>query len=873
MRVIKTKIYEGRNIYSHKKCIRMDIDLQGYCETPSKDIEDFNFNLVNMIPELRTHRCGIDEDEGFIKRLKEGTYLAHICEHIIIAIQNKIGIEVSYGKSREIKDDLYYIIFEYIYSNTASETSKLAVDIINSLINKETIDYDGRINLLKEILKSECIGPTTEAICNAAKVRNIPVVKLGESDFYQLGYGKQGRIIEAAIGCETRCVSVDMSCDKLLTKELLELQNLPVAKGAKVHNIINLLSEGEYIGYPLVLKPQFGNQGKGIVLNISNEKELVSAYEALKDKFQDLIVEKYYKGNDYRVCIVDYKVTAVALRTPPFIIGNGKSTISELINTLNENPLRGEGHENYLTRVKIDIELIECLKDMNYNEKSILKNGEKIFLRRNANISTGGEALDCTDIICQENKEICIRAAKTLGLDICGVDICAEDISKPINNSGIIMEVNAAPGLRMHLHPTQGKKRDVGDEIVNMLYKGNPENIPLISITGTNGKTTTTRVISHTLSKMGYITGMTSTEGIYINEKCIDKGDDTGPRSAKGVLLNRDVEVAVLETARGGIIKRGLAYDVADVAVITNITEDHLGLDGINTMEELCFVKSLVAEAVKPDGYVVINAEDKWSKNIIERISAKIIYFSKDKENELIRKNIENKEIAVYIEDCWVTVNNKGKIYKVSKLSDIPITLNGKLTFNVENILAVCAGLVGMKIDYCMIKKGIESFLLNDNKNLGRFNCYDVNGINVILDYGHNVDGYTAVLSSIKNMKTKKVHGVVGIPGDRSDFVAKQIGEICSQYLDSVIIKEDEDRRGREIGEVSKLIQEGLKYSVNKIKNKVILNEQEAFKAIMMEAKKGDIVIVFYEKIEPLIEIIKKEYLQGNNYSKLISSL
>lgn len=874
MRVIKTKTYEGRNIYSHKKCIRMDVDLEGYCEIPSKEIDDFNFNLVNMIPELRTHRCGIDEDEGFIKRLKGGTYLAHICEHIIIAIQNKIGIEISYGKSREVKDDIYYIIFEYIHAKTASETSKLAVDIINSLINKEPINYEGRIELLKECLNEELMGPTTEGICNAAKRRNMPVIRLGESDFYQIGYGKQGRIIEAAIGCETSCIAVDMASDKLLTKELLKLQNLPVAEGAKVYNIVSLLTEGEYIGYPLVLKPQFGNQGRGVVLNISNEKELINAYEVLRKEFKDLIVEKYHVGNDYRVCVVDYKVTAVSLRTPPFVVGDGTSTIFELINILNENPLRGEGHENYLTRVKIDIELIECLKDMNYSENSIIRKGEKVFLRRNANLSTGGNAIDCTDYICDENIEICIRAAKTLGLDICGVDICTEDISKPIDNRGIIMEVNAAPGLRMHLYPSDGEKRDVGDEIVNMLYKGSPKNIPVVAITGTNGKTTTTRVISHTLSKMGYVTGMTSTEGIYINGKCIDKGDDTGSKSAKSILLNREVDIAVLETARGGIIRGGLAYDLADVAIVTNITEDHLGVDGINTMEELCFVKSLVAEAVKPDGYVVINAEDKWSKKIIERISANIIYFAKDKENELIKKNIDEGKIVVYIEDNWITVNNKGRIVKLSNINNIPITLGGKLTFNIENILAVCGALVGLEIDYCMIKNGIESYYLNSESNLGRFNCYSVNGINVILDYGHNIAGYTSVLSSIKSMKSKRIHGVVGIPGDRSNEVAIEIGNICSQFLDNVIIKEDKDRRGRKSGEISKCILDGVKASHNKIQSKIILDEQEAFRKALSEANSGDTIIVFYEQIEPLVEIIENENMMKMKVNnKIISSL
>ena len=352
MKIIETKVFKGKNIYSLKKCIRLDVDLEGYCETPSKNIEDFNFNLVNMIPELRTHRCGIDEDEGFIKRLKEGTYLAHICEHIILAIQNKLGIDVHYGKSREIKEDHYYIVFQYIYENTALEVAKLAIDIINALINKIPINYDERIEFLKEILNNEILGPSTKSICDYANKVGLPIIKLGNGEFYQIGYGKQGRIIEASISPNTSCISVDIACDKMLTKELLRTQSIPVAKGSKVKNVINLLKEAEEIGYPVVLKPQYGNKGKGVILNLKSEKELLDAYRKIKDKFKDIIIEKYHKGKDFRVCVVNYKVVAVSLRIPPFVIGNGKDTIFELINKLNEDPLRGEDHEKPLTKLK-----------------------------------------------------------------------------------------------------------------------------------------------------------------------------------------------------------------------------------------------------------------------------------------------------------------------------------------------------------------------------------------------------------------------------------------------------------------------------------------------------------------------------------------
>ena len=865
MKVIETKVFKGKNIYSHKKCIRLDLDLEGYCEVPSKYIEDFNFNLINMIPELKTHRCGIDEDEGFIKRLYEGTYLAHICEHIIIAIQNKIGIDVAYGKAREIKDDHYYIIFQYIYENTALEVAKLAIDIINSLIKKIPINYDERINYLEEVLKDELLGPSTKSICDYARKIGMPIIDFGNGCFYQIGYGKQGKIIENSISHDTKCISVDIACDKLITKELLDIHKIPIAKGSKVKNVINLLKEASEIGYPLVIKPQYGNKGNGVILNIKNEKELLVAYKKLKDKYKDLIIEEYHKGNDYRVCMVNYKLVAVSLRTPPYIIGNGIDTILNLINNLNDNPLRGDDHEKDLTKVKIDEEVLSYIAEQGKSLIDILEEGEKIYLRKNANLSTGGEAIDCTDKICSENIDLCIRVAKALRLDICGIDICSKDISKPLYNNGVIMEVNAAPGLRMHINPSEGESRDIGKEIVNMMYNNKPYNIPVIAITGTNGKTTTTRVISHTLSKMGYCVGMTSTSGIFINNQCIDVGDDTGFESAKSVLLNPDVDVAVLETARGGIIRRGLAYDLADVAVITNIREDHLGVDNINSMEELCYVKSLVAEAVKEDGYVIINADDTWSMKILDRVKAKKVFFAFNK-NEIIYKN-NNEDIYVYLENDNIIVQNKNKKYAICNVNDIPITLNGKLKFNIENILASVAALVAMKIDYCMIRNGITTYELNSKENAGRFNCYKVNGVDIVLDYGHNADGYTAVLTSLKKINNKKIYGVVGIPGDRLDEAAIEVGKLCSKLLDYVIVKEDKDLRGRREGEISNLIVKGLIEENENSDYEVILDEKEAFiKAINM-AKSGDSIVVFFEKMEPLVKIIEelKDFYKDNN--------
>lgn len=856
MKIISSSIFEGRNIYSHRKCIKLDIDLEGYCEIPSKDIYGFNDNLVKMIPELYKHRCGIDEEGGFVKRLEEGTYLAHICEHIIIAIQNIVGIDLAYGKAREISGDRYIIIYQYQYPNTGIECAKLAVDIINSLISGKSIDLKTRVGIINEMLNEEVIGPSTMEICMAAKNVGLPVMKLGESNFYQIGYGKQGRVIEASITNKTSCVAADISCDKMLTKELLYLQNIPVANGAKVHNVINLLKEAEAIGYPVVLKPQYGSKGNGVILDIKNEKELITAYQRLIKDYKDIIIEEYYSGDDYRVCIVNNKVVGVSKRIPPYVLGDGIRTVENLIDSLNEDPLRGKGHEKPLTKVKKDKALEEIIIEQGYCLTDILEKDKKIVLRKNANLSTGGIAIDYTDEISEENKELCIRAAKAIGIDVCGIDVCTDDISKNIIDNGIIMEVNTAPGLRMHIYPSIGKKRDVGTEIINMMYDNDVKSIPVVSITGTNGKTTTTRLINHALVKSGLVTGMTSTAGIYINNKCIDVGDDTGVDSAKCILLNRDVEAAILETARGGIIRKGLAYDLADVAVITNITEDHLGCDGVKTMEDLCSVKSLVAEAVKSDGYVVINADDRYSRTIINRIKANIIFFSKDYKNKLVINNVREGKTAVYIKNKYVCININRKEYKISKMKDIPIILDGILEFNIENVLAACAALTGMKIGFDIIKESVQSFGLNSRDNLGRFNIYNYNGAKIILDYGHNVEGYKSVLTAVSEITNGKVIGVIGIPGDRSNEAAIEIGRISAEKIDDIIIKEDRDKRGREDGEVAEIIRSGINSVDYKSSVKIILDEVEAFKEAILKVNPGDSVIVFYEKLEPLVEII-----------------
>ncbi len=435
----------------------MDVDLEGYSNISSKEIEGFSETLLNYVPELREHCCCVGRKGGFVERLYEGTYLSHICEHVIIALQNRIGIDVSYGKAREIEGEKYYIIYQYKYKNMAVECGKIAVDLINNIINGKRYNIRTKIRELACLLKTEELGPSTLSIIQEAKKRNIPVTKIGEDSMFQLGYGIKGKTIEATICNSTSAVSVDIACDKLLSKNILIDQCIPVAEGYKVKNYIDLLFKAEKLGYPVVLKPRFGNQGKGVVVNIKNQRELVNAYSIINKKFHDIMIEKYINGKDYRACVVDGKVVAVAQRIPPYIIGNGKSTIYELIKELNRDERRGDGHEKPLTKVKIDKDLKNNINKEGYTLGYILPKGYKLELRHNANLSTGGVAIDCTDLICNETREICERVAKAIGLNICGIDICCSDISKRLKENEGIMEVNAAPGIRMHQYPIKGK--------------------------------------------------------------------------------------------------------------------------------------------------------------------------------------------------------------------------------------------------------------------------------------------------------------------------------------------------------------------------------------------------------------------------------
>lgn len=860
MKIVDTRVYTGRNIYSHKLCIKLTVDVEDKYDTPTMDIEGFNERLLKALPNLKTHKCALGYVGGFVERLNTGTYLPHVFEHMIIEMQNALGFkDVKYGKARCVDNSIYNVIYQYEVKEAGILCAKYALECINTIMGGNDYPMDEVMVSIEKSIADIRLGPSTLGIYSEALKRGIPVLKIGSQSILQLGYGKRQRRIEATLTDTTPCIAVDIACDKELTREALKTAGIPVAEGEAIDNAEDVVGVCQKIGYPVVVKPLDGNQGKGVTVGIMNDSAALWAYDVASKINNNVLIEKFIEGQDYRVLVLNKKVVAVSLRMPPRIVGDGEHNILQLIDKENENPLRGFDHEKPLTKISIDDITINYLKNNGVGLDYIPQSGEKVTLRFNANLSTGGVAKDCTDIIHPDNIEIFIRAAEAVGLDIAGIDICTKDISKPLRETGgVIIEVNAAPGIRMHMYPTYGKPRNAAAYIVDYLFPSEESySIPVVSVTGTNGKTTTTRMIAHTLALKGLCVGMTTTSGVYINNKLISKGDNTGPDSARCVLMDKSVEAAVLETARGGIIRRGLGYDLADVGVITNISGDHLGIDGIETMEDLVNVKSLVAEAVKDYGCVVLNADDPTVNIINQRVKSNIIYFSKNPDNIILKKHLQDQGFAVFLKDNFICFGDGEKVQPIVNISDIPSTMDGKLEYNIENAMAAAAGCIGLKEDIETIAKGLKTFFLDEIQNPGRFNVYSVDNFKVVVDYGHNIGGYNAVISGLKRLDAKRLIGVIAVPGDRKDENIVELGRISGSEFDYVYIKEDKDKRGRKEGETAAILEMGvLSSGMNSSSYRVILDEGDALQAAMENARDGDCIVVFYEDYDYIINTI-----------------
>jgi len=860
MKLLSIRVYSSRNVYSHWPVIRADVDLGKYVDIPTCDIDNFNEKLLSMLPGLKKHKCSKGYMNGFYERLETGTYLAHVMEHMALEIQNILGYDLKFGKTRYLKDDtVYYMVFSYINDVVGYESAKLAFDIIDSLLNNTEIDIDNRLLYIKTKSDESGLGPSTSAIVQEARKRKIPTMRIGQNSMVQLGYGKYHKKIQATMTSQTSCMSVDIACDKELTNTILRTHGIPVPEGKVVTTVEEAIIQSEKLGLPVVVKPYNGNQGKGVSLNLSSKSEISKAFEIAKQYNDKILIEKFIDGRHYRIAMVGNKMIAASERIAAHIIGNGMNTIKELIDMENSNPLRGEGHQKPLTKIKIDDVMLLLIDKAKMDLNSIPQAGEIVYLRENDNLSTGGIAIDVTDDVHPHNIRLAIKVAQIIGLDVAGIDITTNDISKPImENGGAIIEVNACPGIRMHHYPFKGQSRNVAKAIVDLLFPEDAvHSVPVISVTGTNGKTTTTRMIAKILKSNNMAVGMTSTGGVYIDDELVVKGDTTGPRSAEIVLMDKNIDVAVLETARGGIVNKGLGYDLADVGLITNIGDDHIGIDGINTLEDMADVKSLIVEAVKPEGYSIINADDIYAERIAKRASGNIIYFSQNHNNRLIIQNKSNGKKAVYIKENIIYIFNGEKELPVINVENIPATFGGALEHNIENSLGAVAASYGIGVDTAIISKGLSEFHTDATNNIGRFNVFEVKDFKVVIDYGHNIGGYSRVLNGLKKMKVNRLIGVIGVPGDRNDISILKVGELSGRYFDQIYIKEDKDLRGRESREVAQLLQKGC--MMGKLSDQNIdieLDEKEALIKAMENAKGGDTIIVFYEEYQPLVDAI-----------------
>ncbi len=842
--------YRGRNIYSHHPVIRLTVELARYAKTGTNEIPGFNERLLAAFPGLAHNTCGLGYEGGFLTRLREGTLLGHVLEHVALEMQAMLGYDVRFGKTRLLREPgLYTLVYEYENEICGLECGKAGAFILNCFVNGEDLDAGEFLDYLRRVSADAELGPSTTAIVEEAKSRGIPVTRIGHESLVQLGYGRHSRRIESTLTDATSCLSADISCNKQLTKMLLSEHQIPVPYGKVVYSELSAVMAARQLGAPVVVKPFDGNQGKGVHLNLQNEEEIRAAFRDASRFSSGILVERCVPGRDFRILVVGGKVCAVSERLPAAVQGDGVHTVEELVEEVNRDERRGEQHEKPLTKIKLDAAALELLKRRGMTEASVPAAGETVPLRENGNLSTGGTAIDRTETIHPENAALAVRAAQAIGIDIAGIDVVAVDIARPIaETGGAVVEVNAAPGIRMHLYPSIGTPRNVAKDIVELLFPTLEScKFPIVSVTGTNGKTTVVRMVAHALEQSGLSVGYTSTSGSFAGGRCICRGDHSGPVSARALLANRGIDAAVLETARGGILRGGLGYDLADVGVITNITGDHLGLDGVETLEDLAFVKALVAEAVKPGGCAVLNAADPTTPQVLERVRVRPALFARSPEAFTPYRGRE--ALRAYEENGCIVIADGGRRIPLLPVAEIPAACGGLIGCNVENALAAAAALYGLGISPKAIAQGLRSFAENE----GRFSFFSLGDFRVVLDYGHNPAGYAQALDALSRFGARRLVGVVGAPGDRADADITRVGELCARGFSRLYIKEDADLRGRRPGEVSALLEKAaLAQGFSPRGISVVPGELDALQAAVRGARPGDLIAVFYENYAPL---------------------
>lgn len=862
MKIDKIQVLRGPNIWSirRKKLIQMRLDLEELEELPTNKIPGFRERIEELIPSLFTHRCSEGYHGGLFHRIEMGTWMGHVIEHIALEIQTLAGMDTGFGRTRETKTPgVYNVVFSYLEESAGVYAAEESVKIAQCLVDNVPYDINACIQTLREIRENERLGPSTGSIVDEAVSRNIPWIRLGKNSLVQLGYGVHQQRFQATITGKTSSIAVDIACNKELTKKMLEDAAIPVASGGMVTNDEDLSKVIKKIGYPIVLKPLTGNHGRGQSINVNDWDLAVEGLKYAQTVSQKVIVEKFITGYDFRVLVINHKLVAASRRVPAHVSGDGESSIQQLIDKENEDPRRGYGHENVLTEILVDKDTEDLLSKLGYTLQTIPQKGEMVYLKSTANLSTGGTSIDVTDMIHPENIVMMERISKIVGLDVCGIDIMAENLTQPLKESGgVILEVNAAPGFRMHLAPSEGLPRNVAAPVVDMLYPpGKPCRIPIIAVTGTNGKTTTTRLISHIVKNNGYRVGFTTSDGIYIQNSMLAQGDTTGPVSAEFILKDPTVEFAVLETARGGILRSGLGFSYCDIGVLTNIKEDHLGLNDIHNLKDLTRVKRVVLDAVKKDGWSVINADDEYSMRLSTDLDSKVALFSLDENNPHIKKYAKEGKVTCVYEDGFVTIKKGDWKIRVTKVNNIPITMEGKAKFMISNVLAATLAtyLHGFEIEH--IANSLRTFIPSAQLTPGRLNVFKFKNFKVMIDFAHNPSGYEAIEDYLKNVESPKKIGIISGVGDRRDADIKECGKIAGRMFDHIIIRNEKHLRGRTEDEINGLIIDGIHESDNEVTYEIIPKEIEALKHAIGMAEEGTFITALSDVISNAIDLVQ----------------
>ena len=866
MKILDIKVLKGPNYWSvrRNKLIQMKLDLEEKEDMPTNKIPGFRERLEKILPSLQEHRCSVGKPGGFFERVDEGTWMGHVVEHIALEIQTLAGMDTGFGRTRTPdgeKQGIYYVVFSYMEEDAGVYAAYAAVRLAQALIDGTDYDLTEDIHNMRVIREDTRLGPSTASIVEEAAKRNIPYIRLNKQSLVQLGYGVNQKRIRATIASTTSNIAVDIAGNKDETKMLLEAAEIPVPKGTVIRTDEGLQEAVEKFKYPLVIKPIDGNHGKGNTTNITTWEQAVKAFAAAKEYSRSVIIEKFITGFDFRCLVINYKFICAALRTPASVIGDGQHTIQWLLDETNKDPKRGYGHEKVLTQITIDQFTQKMLDDYGYTLETIPKKGERVLLKPTANLSTGGTSTDVTDEVHPANIFMLERIARIIGLDICGIDIMATDLKTPVSeNGGAILEVNAAPGFRMHIEPAEGLPRNVAEPVVDMLFpRGSVGRIPIIAVTGTNGKTTTTRLTAHIAKSAGKKVGYTTSDGVYIQNQMMMKGDCTGPVSSAFVLKDPTVDFAVLECARGGILKSGLAFQNCEVAVVTNVAADHMGLGGIHTLEAMAKVKAVVPETVFDHGYAVLNADDDLVYKMRKDLDCNVALFSMDENNPRIKEHAAGNGLSCVYENGFVTLMKGTWKIRVLDVKKIPITYEGKAIHNINNCLpAVLATYLFRDITIEDIRTGLQTFIPSENLTPGRLNFFHFRNFTMLADFAHNPHGLKLLCDFVSKLDYPVNIGVISGTGDRRDNDIRELGEISAQYFDEIIIRCDKNLRGRTADEIIALLKEGIEKVNPNIPVMTIPNEDQALDYIYENPRQGALYTIMCDVVARALDKIRE---------------